>query len=78
MELIQDHGEPRKDEVAAPAPAPAATLATPQGTTQISVVCPHCKKGFFHKIGHFFSSVGTEAVEAAVDIALPPGAMGRD
>jgi hypothetical protein len=56
------------------------TTESTQTETNVSIhtVCPHCGKSFWHKIGHFFKSVGTEAIETAVDVALPPGAMGRD
>lgn len=46
--------------------------------TQLQVTCPHCGKGFWHKVGHVLKSIGVGVAETAVDISLPPGAMGRD
>ena len=54
------------------------TQITAGQETQLQVTCPHCGKGFFHKVGHALKSVGVAIVETAVDVALPPGAMGRD
>ncbi len=48
------------------------------GETQVQVTCPHCGKGFWHKISHAFKTVGTAAIETAITIAASNTGFGGD
>jgi len=47
---------------------PQQIFVTPDHAAQVT--CPHCGKGFWHKIGDFLKGTGVDLAEIGIDILV--------